>query len=158
MFLFHLWYKLLEIKLKRLFKIRKRKWDWLDHFTLWMVLSCCQLLISIWSKYCIREMVQFNSYSFWLKDQVSLYECYYSFFKCRYWVILQKYCLLEHFTQSCFVKVTEPTKLHLFLMVLCVTWASGYIASWLVKVLLQRSCTIKVSVRDTSMFSSSIPR
>ncbi|KAL3646511.1 hypothetical protein CASFOL_011691 [Castilleja foliolosa] len=31
----------------------------------------------------------------------------------------------------------------------CVTWASGYIASWLVKFLLQRGYTVKASVRDT---------
>ena len=34
--------------------------------------------------------------------------------------------------------------------VVCVTGASGYIASWLVKHLLQRGCTVKATVRDTS--------
>ncbi|XVF66529.1 hypothetical protein PTKIN_Ptkin10aG0043900 [Pterospermum kingtungense] len=32
--------------------------------------------------------------------------------------------------------------------VVCVTGASGYIASWLVKLLLQRGCTVKATVRD----------
>ncbi|KAK8590058.1 hypothetical protein V6N12_024442 [Hibiscus sabdariffa] len=35
-------------------------------------------------------------------------------------------------------------------MVVCVTGASGYIASWLVKVLLQRGYTVKGTVRDPS--------
>ena len=34
--------------------------------------------------------------------------------------------------------------------VVCVTGASGYIASWLVKHLLQRGYTVKATVRDTS--------
>uniref|UniRef100_A0A2N9FS72 NAD-dependent epimerase/dehydratase domain-containing protein n=1 Tax=Fagus sylvatica TaxID=28930 RepID=A0A2N9FS72_FAGSY len=34
--------------------------------------------------------------------------------------------------------------------VVCVTGASGYIASWLVKLLLQRGYTVKATVRDTS--------
>ena len=34
--------------------------------------------------------------------------------------------------------------------VVCVTGASGYIAAWLVKLLLQRGYTIKATVRDTS--------
>ena len=38
--------------------------------------------------------------------------------------------------------------------VVCVTGASGYIASWLVKFLLQRGYTVKASVRDTSQYSS----
>ena len=36
--------------------------------------------------------------------------------------------------------------------VVCVTGASGYIASWLVKLLLERGYTVKASVRDLSMF------
>lgn len=36
----------------------------------------------------------------------------------------------------------------------CVTGASGYIASWLVKLLLQRGYTVKATVRDPSMFLS----
>ncbi|ESR59385.1 hypothetical protein CICLE_v100159011mg, partial [Citrus x clementina] len=32
--------------------------------------------------------------------------------------------------------------------VVCVTGASGYIASWLVKLLLSRGYTVKASVRD----------
>lgn len=35
----------------------------------------------------------------------------------------------------------------------CVTGASGFIASWLVKLLLQRGYTVKASVRDPSEFS-----
>ena len=34
--------------------------------------------------------------------------------------------------------------------VVCVTGASGYIASWLIKHLLQRGYTVKATVRDTS--------
>lgn len=34
----------------------------------------------------------------------------------------------------------------------CVTGASGYIASWIVKFLLQRGYTVKASVRDLSQF------
>lgn len=34
--------------------------------------------------------------------------------------------------------------------VVCVTGASGYIASWLVKLLLQSGYTVKASVRDPS--------
>ena len=34
--------------------------------------------------------------------------------------------------------------------VVCVTGASGYIASWLVKLLLERGYTVKASVRDLS--------
>lgn len=36
--------------------------------------------------------------------------------------------------------------------IVCVTGASGYIASWLVKFLLLRNYTVKASVRDTSTF------
>jgi len=36
--------------------------------------------------------------------------------------------------------------------VVCVTGASGYIASWIVKLLLQRGYTVKASVRDPSNF------
>ena len=36
--------------------------------------------------------------------------------------------------------------------VVCVTGASGYIASWLVKFLLQRGYTVKATVRDPSQF------
>ena len=36
----------------------------------------------------------------------------------------------------------------------CVTGASGYIASWLVKFLLQRGYTVKASVRDPSPYRS----
>lgn len=36
--------------------------------------------------------------------------------------------------------------------VVCVTGASGYIASWLVKLLLQRGYTVNATVRDPSMF------
>lgn len=38
--------------------------------------------------------------------------------------------------------------------VVCVTGASGYIASWLVKLLLERGYTVKATVRDPSQFSS----
>lgn len=38
--------------------------------------------------------------------------------------------------------------------VVCVTGASGFIASWLVKLLLQRSYTVKATVRDLSQFVS----
>ena len=38
----------------------------------------------------------------------------------------------------------------------CVTRASGYIASWLVKLLLQRGYTVKATVRDPSQFSSQL--
>jgi NADPH:quinone reductase-like Zn-dependent oxidoreductase len=38
--------------------------------------------------------------------------------------------------------------------VVCVTGASGYIASWLVKLLLQRGYTVKASVRDPSQYST----
>jgi nucleoside-diphosphate-sugar epimerase len=34
--------------------------------------------------------------------------------------------------------------------VVCVTGASGYIASWVVKILLQRGYTVKATVRDPS--------
>lgn len=34
--------------------------------------------------------------------------------------------------------------------VVCVTGASGYIASWLIKILLQHGYTVKGTVRDTS--------
>ncbi|XP_050276034.1 phenylacetaldehyde reductase-like isoform X2 [Quercus robur] len=37
--------------------------------------------------------------------------------------------------------------------VVCVTGATGYIASWLVKLLLQRGYTVKATVRDTIMFN-----
>ena len=36
--------------------------------------------------------------------------------------------------------------------VVCVTGASGYIASWLVKSLLSRGYTVKASVRDPSKY------
>ena len=39
--------------------------------------------------------------------------------------------------------------------VVCVTGASGYIASWLVKLLLQRGYTVNASVRDPRMYSIS---
>jgi len=39
--------------------------------------------------------------------------------------------------------------------VACVTGASGYIASWLVKFLLQRGYTVKATVRDPSISSFS---
>ena len=35
----------------------------------------------------------------------------------------------------------------------CVTGASGYIASWLVKLLLQRGYTVNATVRDPSIIS-----
>jgi len=35
--------------------------------------------------------------------------------------------------------------------VVCVTGASGYIASWVVKLLLDRGYTVKATVRDPSM-------
>jgi len=35
--------------------------------------------------------------------------------------------------------------------VVCVTGASGYIASWVVKLLLERGYTVKATVRDPSM-------
>ena len=38
--------------------------------------------------------------------------------------------------------------------VVCVTGASGYIASWLVKFLLQRGYTVKASVRDPSQYQA----
>jgi NADPH:quinone reductase-like Zn-dependent oxidoreductase len=38
--------------------------------------------------------------------------------------------------------------------VVCVTGASGYIASWLVKLLLLRGYTVKASVRDPSQYST----
>ena len=41
--------------------------------------------------------------------------------------------------------------------VVCVTGASGYIASWLVKHLLQRGCTVKATVRDISQCLSLSP-
>lgn len=34
----------------------------------------------------------------------------------------------------------------------CVTGASGYIASWIVKLLLQRGYTVKATVRDPGYF------
>jgi nucleoside-diphosphate-sugar epimerase len=37
--------------------------------------------------------------------------------------------------------------------IVCVTGASGYIASWLVKFLLQRGYTVKASVRFPSQYS-----
>lgn len=40
--------------------------------------------------------------------------------------------------------------------VVCVTGASGYIASWLVKLLLQRGYVVKATVRDLSLFLSPI--
>jgi nucleoside-diphosphate-sugar epimerase len=40
--------------------------------------------------------------------------------------------------------------------VVCVTGASGYIASWVVKILLQRGYTVKATVRDPSQCSLSI--
>jgi len=40
--------------------------------------------------------------------------------------------------------------------VVCVTGASGYIASWLVKLLLQRGYTVKATVRDPSQCSLSL--
>lgn len=36
--------------------------------------------------------------------------------------------------------------------VVCVTGASGYIASWIVKLLLHRGYTVKATVRDTRTF------
>ena len=36
--------------------------------------------------------------------------------------------------------------------VVCVTGASGYIASWLVKLLLQRGYTVKATVRNLSQY------
>lgn len=38
--------------------------------------------------------------------------------------------------------------------VVCVTGAAGYIASWLVKLLLQRGYTVKATVRNPSKFLS----
>jgi uncharacterized protein YbjT (DUF2867 family) len=40
--------------------------------------------------------------------------------------------------------------------VVCVTGASGYIASWLVKLLLQRGYTVKATVRDPSQYNKLI--
>ena len=40
--------------------------------------------------------------------------------------------------------------------VVCVTGASGYIASWLVKLLLQRGYTVKATVRDPSQISTQL--
>ena len=40
--------------------------------------------------------------------------------------------------------------------VVCVTGASGYIALWLVKLLLQRGYTVKATVRDPSQYSKLI--
>ena len=40
--------------------------------------------------------------------------------------------------------------------VVCVTGASGYIASWLVKLLLQRGYTVKATVRDPSQYTYSL--
>ena len=40
--------------------------------------------------------------------------------------------------------------------VVCVTGASGYIASWLVKLLLQRGYTVKATVRDTGQCTHSL--
>ena len=37
--------------------------------------------------------------------------------------------------------------------VVCVTGASGFIASWLVKLLLQHDYTVKATVRDPSRFT-----
>ncbi|KAJ4840307.1 hypothetical protein Tsubulata_022053 [Turnera subulata] len=42
--------------------------------------------------------------------------------------------------------------------VVCVTGASGYIASWLVKLLLQRGYTVKASVRDPKKSSVQLPQ
>lgn len=39
-------------------------------------------------------------------------------------------------------------------MVVCVTGASGYIASWVVQRLLQRGYVVKATVRDTSQYLS----
>ena len=36
--------------------------------------------------------------------------------------------------------------------VVCVTGASGYIASWVVKFLLQRGYTVRATVRDPSQY------
>lgn len=36
--------------------------------------------------------------------------------------------------------------------VVCVTGASGFVASWLVKLLLQRGYTVKATVRDPSQY------
>lgn len=36
--------------------------------------------------------------------------------------------------------------------VVCVTGASGFIASWIVKLLLERNYTVKASVRDPSQY------
>ena len=38
----------------------------------------------------------------------------------------------------------------------CMTGASGYIAAWLVKLLIQRGYTVKATVRDTSQCSLSL--
>ena len=40
--------------------------------------------------------------------------------------------------------------------VVCVTGASGYIASWLVKLLLQRGYTVKATVRDPSQWTHTL--
>lgn len=40
--------------------------------------------------------------------------------------------------------------------VVCVTGASGYIASWIVKFLLQRGYTVRATVRDPSQFLSKL--
>ena len=40
--------------------------------------------------------------------------------------------------------------------VVCVTGASGYVASWLVKFLLQRGYTVRATVRDPSQSLSSL--
>ncbi|KAF7846356.1 hypothetical protein BT93_L4505 [Corymbia citriodora subsp. variegata] len=41
--------------------------------------------------------------------------------------------------------------------IVCVTGASSYIASWLVKLLLQRGYTVNASVRDPSTFLDPSP-
>lgn len=67
--------------------------------------------------------------------------------------LCQKYCHFLSFFFALFLcRFFHLREMSLAAKTVCVTGASGYIASWLVKFLLNRGYTVKASVRDPSLY------